>query len=223
MFLTIKLFTHAELTICMKIDLALNNLQRLICHTNQPTSHHHHHDVVLPARISLTLSRHSSLSFIASGWFSGLHPVSSQRCCISVHAGRPAFARLYEGGGGGNWRTSLMSSSQLLQQCPACLVRLTLLVFVMGGRWPYSWCFMGVLPPGLVNLPSRFFYIHLVSVHVVHPYSSNEKTVAWKKLRFISSVKSDFHMTDSLSVAVYAFVCRVSMFFFLVDETLLPR
>ena len=35
---------------------------------------------------------------------------------------------------------SLMSSSLLLQQCPACLVRVTWIVFVMGGRWPYSWC-----------------------------------------------------------------------------------
>ena len=34
--------------------------------------------------------------------------------------------------------TSLMSSFLLLQQCPACLVRLTWIVFVMGGRWPYS-------------------------------------------------------------------------------------
>ena len=30
----------------------------------------------------------------------------------------------------------------LLQQCHACLVRLTLIVFVMGGRWPYSCCFV---------------------------------------------------------------------------------
>ena len=36
-------------------------------------SHHHHH-VVPPARISLTLSRHFSLSFIAFGRSSGLHP-----------------------------------------------------------------------------------------------------------------------------------------------------
>ena len=36
-----------------------------------------------------------------------------------------------------------MSLSLLLQQCPACLVRLTCIVFVMGGRWPYSWCFVG--------------------------------------------------------------------------------
>ena len=26
---------------------------------------------------------------------------------------------------------------------PACLVRLTWIVFVIGGRWPYSWCLVG--------------------------------------------------------------------------------
>ena len=57
-----------------------------------------------------------------------------------VRAGRPAFARPYVGV---HRSTSLMSSSLLLQQCPACLVRLTLIVFLMGGRWPYSWCFLG--------------------------------------------------------------------------------
>ena len=41
--------------------------------------------------------------------------------------------------------TSLMSSSLLLQRCPACLVRLTWIVFMMGGRWPYSWCFVGLV------------------------------------------------------------------------------
>ena len=39
-----------------------------------------------------------------------------------VHAGRPAFARPYVGV---HRSTPLMSSSLLLQQCPACLVRLT--------------------------------------------------------------------------------------------------
>ena len=29
MFLTIKLCTHAELTICIKMDLALDNLQKV--------------------------------------------------------------------------------------------------------------------------------------------------------------------------------------------------
>ena len=42
--------------------------------------HHHHHHVVLVARISLTLSRHFSQSFIASGRSSGQHPVSSHSC-----------------------------------------------------------------------------------------------------------------------------------------------
>ena len=83
------------------------------------------------ARISLTLSRHFSLSFIASDRSSGLHPVSSYSWCMYVRAGHPAFARQYVGV---HWSTSLMSSSLLLQQCPACLVRLTRIVFVMGGR-----------------------------------------------------------------------------------------
>ena len=103
--------------------------------------YHHHHHVVPPARIFLALSRHLSLSFIASGRSSVLHPVSSHSCCMYVRAGRPAFARLYVGV---HRSTSLMSSSLLLRQCPACLIRLTWIVFVMGGRWPYSWCLVGV-------------------------------------------------------------------------------
>ena len=47
---------------------------------------------------------------------------------MCVRAGRPAFARPYVGVHGS---TLLMSSSLLLQQCPACLVRLTWIVFVM--------------------------------------------------------------------------------------------
>ena len=31
-------------------------------------------------------------------------------------------------------------------------------------------------------------------------------TAAWKKLRFILSVRSDFHIIDSLLIAVHAFV-----------------
>ena len=99
-----------------------------------------HHHVVPLARISLTLSRHFSLSFITSDRSSGLHPVSSHSCWMYVRAGRPAFARPYVGV---HRSTSLMSSSLLLQQCPAWLFRLTWIVFVMGGRWPYSWCLVG--------------------------------------------------------------------------------
>ena len=81
------------------------------------------------ARTSLTLSRHFSRSFIASGWSSGLHPISSHSCCMYVRAGCPAFAWPYVGV---HRSTSLMSSSLLPQQCPACLVRLTCIVFMVG-------------------------------------------------------------------------------------------
>ena len=111
--------------------------------------YHHHYHVVPHARISLTLTYHFSLSFIASGRSSGLHPVSSHSCWMYVRAGHPAFARPYVGV---HRSTSLMSSSLLLQQWPACLVRLTWIVFVMGGRWPYSWCFVGCCLQDLFNI-----------------------------------------------------------------------
>ena len=57
----------------------------------------YHHLVMPLARISLTLSRHFSLSFIASGRSLGLHPVSSHNCCMYVRAGHPAFAWPYAG------------------------------------------------------------------------------------------------------------------------------
>ena len=62
----------------------------------------------------------------------------------------------------------------------------------------------------------------LVSIQVVHPYSSTDMTAAWKKLRFILSVRFDFHMIESLLIAVHAFISRVSMSFS-VHEMLLPR
>ena len=115
---------------------------------------YHHHHVVPPVRISLTLSRFFSLSFIASGRSSGLQPVSSQSCCMYVRAGRPAFVQPYEGV---HWSTSLKSSSPLLQQCPVCLVHLTWIVFVMGGKWPYSRCFVGCCLQDLFNIARSIF------------------------------------------------------------------
>ena len=50
-------------------------------------------------------------------------------------------------------RTLLMRSSLLLQQCPACLVRLTLIVFLMGYRWLHSCCFVRCC---LLDLPIRW-------------------------------------------------------------------
>ena len=62
-------------------------------------------------------------------------------------------------------KTSLMSSSLLLQLCPACLVRLIWMVSEMRGRWPFSCCFVGCCFQDLYNmarsilvqLPSNFF------------------------------------------------------------------
>ena len=105
---------------------------------NIPPNHQHH--VVRLARISPTLSLYVSLSFIASGRSSGLHTVSSHSCCMYVRAGRPAFDWPYAGV---HRSTSLTSSSLLLQQGPACLVRLACIVFVIGGRWPNSWRLVG--------------------------------------------------------------------------------
>ena len=114
----------------------------------------HPHHVVPLAGISLTLSRHFPLSFIASGRSSDLHPVSSHSCCMYFRAGRPAFARSYVGV---HRSTSLMSSSLLLQQCTACLVRLTCIVFLMGSRWPYSRCLVGCCRQHLFNIARNIF------------------------------------------------------------------
>ena len=120
---------------------------------------HHHHHVMPLAQISLTLSRHCSPSFLTSGMSSGLHPVSSHSFFMYVSAGHPAFAGPYVGA---HRSTLLMSSSLLLQQCPACLVRLTWIVFAMGGRRPYSWCLVGCCRQDLFNI-ARNILVYLLS------------------------------------------------------------
>ena len=121
--------------------------------------HHHHHHLTLVARISLSLSRHSSLSFIALGRSSGQHPVSSHSCWRYVRASCPAFVRPCVGV---HRSTSLMSSSLLLQQHPACLVRLTWIVFVIGGRWPYNLCLVGCCRQDLFKIARSLAYFPAV-------------------------------------------------------------
>ena len=125
---------HKKKRLCFQ-SLPRKKADILRCKIKFYRDHHHHHYVVPQARISLTFSRHFSLSFIASGRSSGTHPVSSHSCWMYVLAGRPAFARPYVGV---HRITSLMRSSLLLQQGSACLVRLTWIIFVMGGRWPFT-------------------------------------------------------------------------------------
>ena len=141
---------------------------------------HRYHHVMPPARISLTLTRHFSLSFIAIGRSSGLHPVSSQSCCKYVRAGRPAFARPYVGV---HRRTSLMSSSLLPQPCPACLVRLTWIVFVMRGRWPYGWCFVGCCLQDLFYIARSIngYWTLTAAFHYPDVCSINSKYTLWPR------------------------------------------
>ena len=142
---------------------------------------YHHHHIALVARISLTLSRHSSLSFIALGRSSGQHPVSSHSCWIYVRAGRPAFARPCVGI---HKSTSLMSSSLLLQQCPACLVLLTWIVFVIGGRWPYSWCLVGYCCQDLFRIARSIMYACVYICTQKHKQSKPIQTTNTSKLKF---------------------------------------
>ena len=99
-----------------------------------------------------------------------------------------------------------MSSSL---QSSACVVRLIWMVLEVGGLWPYSCCFarccfqdlFDIAISILVQFPSSFFSIRLVSVHVVHPFSRIDPNAAWKKLCFNLSDWSDLRMINNLSIA----------------------
>ena len=131
-------------------------------------------------RISQTLSRYSSLSFIALGWSSLLYLVSVQTVV-------DRFLLVAKPLTGVHWSRSLMSSSLLLQQCPVGLVRLIRIVFEMrvSGSCTATvlWhiaskiCSTQVVA-FLCNCHQAFFSIRVVSVHVVHPYSSIDTTTA---------------------------------------------
>ena len=105
--------------------------------------HHHHHHVTLSARISLILSRHPLP--IVHGFrqvFSATTRIGAELLyvCMFELVVLPLHVNLK-----GSTAVHHRSSSLILlfQQCPACLVRLILIVFVMGDRWPYSCCFVG--------------------------------------------------------------------------------
>ena len=125
-----------------------------------------------------------------------------------------------------------MNSSLLLQKCPAWFVRLTWIVLAMGSKWPNSYCSEWCYFQDLFHLGYRsflcssrlafFFFIRFVSVHVVHPYCSNDISDAWKKSRFISSDRSDFSLVNSLRITFHAFARHI-MTSLSVDEKLLPR
>ena len=112
-----------------------------------------------------------------------------------------------------------MSLSLLLQQCPACLVRLIWMVLGIGVRWPYNCCFKGCCFPSLFNIacsflgqcPFSFFSIPFVSIHVVNQSSRIDITAAWKKLGFSVSDRLGFHIFDNQSIAVHTFIRYILM------------
>ena len=118
----LRCYTIFRETFLYQLDPEVRRLMRRLERLHLKIFYHHHHHAVPSARISLTLSRHPSLSFISSGRSSRLHPVSAQSCFIYDLASRPAFVRQCERV---NRSSSLMSSSLLLQLCSPCLVRLT--------------------------------------------------------------------------------------------------
>ena len=99
------------------------------------------------------------------------------------------------------------------------------IVLEIGGRWPHSCCFVGscfqdlydIARSILVQLPSSFFSIRFVSVHVVYSCSYIDTTAAWKKLCFVLSDRSDFHMIYNLTIALHGFAWHILMSFS-VDE-----
>ena len=138
------------------------------------------------------------------------------RAHVDVLASLPTPARPCEGV---HRRMSRMSSSLLLQQCSICLVRRILAVLEMG----CSGCFVGycfqdlfhIARNILVQLPSNFFSMRFVSVYLVHPYSSRYTTARWKKMCLISSKRTNFHITDNLSIADHAFARSSYLFPFM--------
>ena len=127
------------------ILLPLSRFTHTHTHTHIRIYHHHHHYHVAPsARMSLTLSIILCFQQVFRATF-----VSAPSYCMYILAGRLSFSRPCEAV---HRSTSLLSSSLLLQQYLACMVRLTLIDFVMCGRWQYSCCFVGGCLHDLFNI-----------------------------------------------------------------------
>ena len=91
-----------------------------------------------------------------------------------------------------------MNSSLLLQQCPVCLVRLTWILFVKVGRWPYSCCFVGRCLQDLFNTARSIIshpHIDIIYFLVIYRvrkqnYNNNNKPLYYKR-RLIFILKID--------------------------------
>ena len=134
---------------------------------------HHQHHVALPAQISLTLSRHQSIIHCFGGYTMYRHRGSSWLSCLcsSMWKGPQEYV-----------------AYELVLTSPAvsCMSGSSNLGSFHDG-WPYSYCFercclqdwFNIAHSILVQLPSSFFSLRLVSIHLVHPYSSIDINAAF--------------------------------------------
>ena len=101
------------------------------------------------ARTDLSDALSPAVSIAHHYWeiFQATSCIDTELLCVDSSF-RPAFDRPCEEV---HKSISLMSLS-LLQQCPACFLRLTWIVFVMDGQCPYSWCFVGCCLQELFNI-----------------------------------------------------------------------
>ena len=112
--------------------------------------------------------------------------LNTQLLCVGVHG-----------------RTSFVSSSLLHQQCPACLVRLILMVLAAILLSATSRICSKKYGTFFSSCHLAFFAISFASVQVVYPYSSTDIVVAWKKLYVILSERSDFKM---IYIYIYIYI-----------------
>ena len=141
------------------------------------------HHVMPIARVYLTLSRQSSLSFIAFGKFSRRHPVSLPSCC-SISSSRSSNTCLFL------WRGRRENVIYEFAPTSPAESRMYCSSDLNGFRdgWLYSCSFVeccfqdffNMYCRVIVRLPSTFSPIPLVSIHVVPPYSGMDMITAWK-------------------------------------------
>ena len=136
-------------------------------------------------------------------------PLDAIQCpqsqCMQVLAGRPTLVCTCVGV---HKRLSLISSCVFLQQFPAYLAWFGI-VREMGGKWPYNCYLWDIVFRISLKHPivlCTFCQTISSSVLIESVRFIYLTATAWKKSYFILLEKSDFYMTDNLSIAVHAFM-----------------
>ena len=160
------------------MDLALNN-QRLICHKpSQPTNYIYIHTYII-----MTSWREHGFPLLSLSirFYHPSYSAGSLDCILCLY--RTVVDKFLPDVQHLLIRVKEPTGERRLWARPtspavSCFVRLILIVLEMGGRWPYTCSFVGccfrdlfnMIRSILVQLPSSFFPMCFVSVHVVHPY-----------------------------------------------------